>query len=404
MPVHSSKDNPKARRRKAMTAGLPAGFAAVTLGKFLSNVAFRLVFPFLPRIASGLGVSLATMGTALAVRDLAGLTNPALGRAADRRGHGRAMVLGLAGLAAALAIQGVSDGIVLFTVSLIAISIAKALFDVASAAWVGDAVPFTRRGRAIGLLETSWAAAFVVGMPIAALLIRAGTWRTPFIVMAGVCAVMAVALDGGVVSTTRERRALAKFTWTAPKRAAVTTFAIMGIGHSMMLVTFASWLEDEHGVSIAGLGLTATVIGIAELAGSASSAVVSDRLGLGRSLRVALLAGAAASASLLVGSQAFVLALATMALYFIVVEYAIVTLLSLCSELDLQARGSMMGMAFAAFAIGHAVGAVAGTRIYESWGMTENVLFMGLAFAIAWVPARLVGDAAEPAPDLGASS
>jgi hypothetical protein len=59
----AAKDNPNAgsdpaAARAGVRDPLPAGFAVVTLGKFLSNVAFRLVFPFLPRIAGGLGVSL----------------------------------------------------------------------------------------------------------------------------------------------------------------------------------------------------------------------------------------------------------------------------------------------------------------------------------------------------------
>jgi DHA1 family inner membrane transport protein len=391
MPVPTSKDNPEGRRaRVAMLAGLPAGFAMITAGKFVTNVAFRLVFPFLPRIAAGLGVSIAAMGTALAIRDLAGLTNPALGRAADRRGHGSAMVLAMVGLAFALTLQAVSNGLLLFTVALISLSITKALFDVAAAAWVGGAVPFVSRGRAIGLLETSWAAAFIVGMPIAALTIRATTWRTPFLIAAGLCIVMAFALDNGVAVSAPPAVNAPRPAWTPALRAAIATFALMGVGHSMMLVTFASWLEDSHGVSIAALGLTAMVIGLAEFGGSAGSAGISDRLGLTRSLEGALLGCVVASLLLPIGSGTFGLALASMVLYFMAVEFSIVTVLSLFSELDQKARGAVIGLAFAAFALGHAAGAVAGSQIYQRWGMTENAVAMAAVFALAYVPARTV--------------
>lgn len=397
MPVPTPKDNPEGgRARVAVLAGLPAGFAMITAGKFVTNVAFRLVFPFLPRIAAGLGVSIAAMGTALAVRDLAGLTNPALGRAADRRGHGSAMVLAMVGLAFALTLQAVSNGLLLFTVALISLSITKALFDVAAAAWVGGAVPFFSLGRAIGLLETSWAAAFIIGMPIAALTIRATTWRTPFLIAAGLCIVMAFALDNGVAVSAPPAVNAPRPTWTPAIRAALATFALMGVGHSMMLVTFASWLEDSHGVSIAALGLTAMVIGLAELGGSAGSAGISDRLGLTRSLEGALLGCVVASLLLPIGSASFPLALATMVLYFMAIEFSIVTVLSLFSELDRKARGAVIGLAFAAFALGHAAGAVAGTQIYQRWGMTENAIAMGAVFALAYLPARTV--LSDPVP------
>ena len=42
------------------------------------------------------------------------------------------------------------------------LSLAKSLFDVAAGAWVGTEVPYASRGRAMGLLETSWAMAFIV--------------------------------------------------------------------------------------------------------------------------------------------------------------------------------------------------------------------------------------------------
>jgi predicted MFS family arabinose efflux permease len=362
--------------------GLPAGFAVVTVGKFLSNVSFRLVFPFLPRIVAGLGVSLAAMGTALAARELVGLANPALGRAADRRGHGWAMVVGLLGLAVALLLQGVAAGLWLFTIGLVVLSLAKALFDVAAGAWVGEQVPFSSRGRAMGLLETSWAAAFIIGMPVAALLIRATTWRVPFLVTAGACVVMAAVTDTSAAGSSREQTG-ERVAWTRPLQAGVATFVIIGIGHSMMLVTFASWLEDDHGVSIAALGLTAFVIGIAELGGSGGAAVLADRWGLTRSLTGALVGAVGASALLVIGNATFGLALLSMVAYFLVVEFAVVILLSLFSEFDQAARGSAMGFAFAAFSIGHAIGAIAGTQIYEGWGMTENVLLMAAVFALA---------------------
>ena len=374
--------------------GMPAGLLVITVGKWLSNVAFRLVFPFLPRIAAGLGVSLSAMGTALAVREVAGLTNPALGRAADRRGHGRAMVTGLVGLSLALLLHGVSTGLVVFTVGLILLSVAKSLFDVAAAAWVGDAVPFQVRGRAIGMLETSWALAFVIGMPIAALLIRAGTWRLPFVITAAACVVMA-AVSASLLPTQRldrhaDEAAPLRDVWTPVVRAAAATFLFIGVAHSMILVTFSSWLEDTHGVSVGELGLTAFVIGTAELIGSAGTAAFGDRIGLHRSLVLGLGLGAGASFLLLVGDVALWTALATMAVYFIIVEYTIVVLLSLFSEIAPTARGAAMGTAFAAFAIGHAIGAVLGTQLYERVGMAENLIGMAIALTIAIVAARSV--------------
>ena len=65
---------------------LPKGFAFVVFARFVSNVAYRMVFPFLPTIARGIGVSTATLGTTLALRDLVEISGPALGKLTDRQG------------------------------------------------------------------------------------------------------------------------------------------------------------------------------------------------------------------------------------------------------------------------------------------------------------------------------
>lgn len=369
---------------RAEQAPLPEGFALVAAGRFVTNVAFRLVFPFLPRIAAGLGVSLTTMGSALAFRELAGAAAPLLGRSADRRGHAHAMVVGLAALGATMVLQGASAGLWLFTLGLIIASLAKNLFDAGSAAWVGDVVHFTARGRAMGMIEMSWAAAFIVGMPIAALLIRISTWRTPFLVAALMCVLMALVLHTRLRGATRDRTDAPAMTWTRTIVAAVATITAIGIGHSQMLVTFASWLEDEHAVSVSGLGLTAVVIGLSELCGSGGSALLGDRIGLRRGLRTALALAVPASALVMAGSASLPLALALMALYFVVVEFAVVALLSLFTELDNVARGTVMGWAFAGFTLGHAVGAVLGSQLYDRSGMPLNAVVMAATFALAW--------------------
>ncbi|GIR37685.1 MAG: hypothetical protein CM15mP49_30700 [Actinomycetota bacterium] len=53
----------------------------------------------------------------------------------------------------------------------------------------------------------------------------------------------------------------------------------LGAGHMMMLVTFATFLEDEHNVSTSGLGFVAVIIGLAELVGSGGVALIGDKIG-----------------------------------------------------------------------------------------------------------------------------
>lgn len=361
----------------------PPGFALVAAGRLASNVAFRLVFPFLPRISQGLGVSLSTIGTALSVRELTGLVAPRLGRTVDRRHRSVTMTAGLAILAAAMVLTGASGGLVLFTIALVLTSLAKSLFDIGSSAWVGDAVPFHARSRAIGALETTWAVAFIVGMPIAALAIRLGTWRTPFLVTGLGCGVLAIALTQLPGSAAPPAAAGDRIAWSPLLRGAVLTMTCMGVGQQILLVTFASFLEDEHQLSVSALGLAAIIIGFAELIGSGTAMTTGDRLGKSRGAGLALAAAVPISLAVPVGSTSLTVALVILAGWFAASEFAIVSMMSLFTELDHASRGQSVGMALGGWTIGHAVGAFVGTRAYEEFGMTPTAITMALAYAVA---------------------
>ena len=58
---------------------------------------------------------------------------------------------------------------------------------------VADVIPFERRGRAMGIVMSSFALASVAGVPIGLFLAAQFNWHTPFFVIAGVC----VALTAG---------------------------------------------------------------------------------------------------------------------------------------------------------------------------------------------------------------
>ena len=78
-------------------------------------MAYRLVFPFLPTISRGLGVTTGTLGTALAMRDLVEMSSPLQGKIIDKRGTNQAMVVGALGLGMAAALQGASSGLILLS-------------------------------------------------------------------------------------------------------------------------------------------------------------------------------------------------------------------------------------------------------------------------------------------------
>jgi DHA1 family inner membrane transport protein len=61
----------------------------------------------------------------------------------------------------------------------------KPSYDPAAQAYLGDAVPYERRGRVLSIIELPWSLSWFIGVPAAGYLIAAAGWRAPFWLIAG---------------------------------------------------------------------------------------------------------------------------------------------------------------------------------------------------------------------------
>ena len=233
-----------------------ASSCPLTVARLATNAVYRFAPPFLATIARGLDVDLADLGVALAITELAGLASPLIGRLIDRVPRRRSMVGGLAGIAVGAAIAGLSTGIVMFTAGLLLLAVAKIVFDVGLISWTPTTSPYERRGRVVGIIETSWALGLLVGVTPLGLVAAATSWRWSYVV--GAVAVVAAAgaccrrPPGPDESGRRRRRAPAGGAVTGRLRpsgwaAVVGMFGLMAAAQALF-VTFGAWLEDDFGV------------------------------------------------------------------------------------------------------------------------------------------------------------
>jgi predicted MFS family arabinose efflux permease len=346
--------------------GLPVQIAA----RFLSNLGFRLVFPFLPTIARGLDTSLGTVGLALSVREVTGLAGLPLGAATDRGRHRRMMAGAILVFAGGCLLAAASPGVVVFAIAMAATGIGKVAFDAAMGAWIGEHVPFGQRGRITGITELSWAGAFLIGVPIVAVLIEWGGWRTPFLVLAGANALVAVALwrrlepDHPLAG---ERRPLLSRLAPGVGPLVVAVAAIV-LGHQLVLVTFGAWFEDAFGLDVGGLGVLAIVLGVAELIGTVLTVAFTDRIGKARSVALGGLLMVPAAAAFGVADTRL-LAVVAVGVALLGFEYSFISALPYATEIDPEARGATLGLLLAAVTCTRAVGSVVGTQVYDGPGI-----------------------------------
>ncbi|MEJ2211687.1 MAG: MFS transporter [Anaerolineae bacterium] len=372
------------------------------------NTAHRIVYPFLPALARGLNLSLAAASRLVTVRFVAGLAAPFLGPWIDRhpRRHTMELAMGLFVLAGLLlAAGGLWAAAAVAAFALFGLS--KVMYDPAVHAYVGDTVPYHRRGRAIGVIEFSWSSAWLLGVPAAGLLIERYGWQAPWLCLAAL-GLLALGLTHAGVSPIRPvappgqeqplvRRLLGQ--WRDLLRqpqvvALLLTSLLLTLASELPLIVYGAWLEDAFGLGLSTLGLASLVVGLAEASAEVSTTVLTDRLGKKRSVLGGLLAlgGSLALLPLLAGTG-LAGALAGVVLMTLSFEFAIVSLLPLATELAPGARGSLLSLNMTTFSLGRIAGATAGGWLWQTSGGTiaanalagaACALLAALVVAVGW--------------------
>jgi predicted MFS family arabinose efflux permease len=134
-------------------------------------------------------------------------------------------------------------------------------------------------------------------------------------------------------------------------------------------VVYGSWLESRFGLSLVALGMSTTVIGIAELTGEGFTALFADRLGLRKSVILGVSLSMLSYLGFLWWGHNLALALFALFFIFLTIEFTIVCSLSLSTELLPDARATMIAGYLAAAASGRVVGALIGGPIWLAGGI-----------------------------------
>ena len=383
----------------APTRKLALQLGVATLARLFLNTARRFAYPFAPALSRGLGVPLTAVTSLLAANQVTGVLSPAFGPLGDRWGYRRMMLAGLAMLAAGMLAGGFLPVYSVVLLALFLAGLGKSIFDPALHAYVGQRVPYQRRGLAIGLVEFAWAGSSLVGIPLAGLLIDRLGWRSPFFALGSLgllsAAVLAALIPGDrrqpqdVEGTTGFRQAWRQLSRERAALGALGFGFLISAANDNLFVIYGAWLEESFGLSIVALGMATLVIGAAELLGEGLTASIADRLGLKRAIMASLALSALSYVLLPWVGRTLPLALAGLFFLFLTVEFSIVTGFSLFTEILPDARATMMSGIVATTSVGRMIGALAGGTVWLAGGLTATGLvsaaISGLALvSLAW--------------------
>jgi predicted MFS family arabinose efflux permease len=362
--------------------------AVMLVARLALNLQFRIVYPFLPSIARGLGISLAGAGVLLAIRAMAGVASPVYGAMAERYGRRALMLVGLAALVLGAGLVVIAPGFALAGIAFAALGFSKASFDPAMQAYVGDSVPYDRRGRIMSILELPWSLSWFVGVPLAGLAIAWAGWRLPFAAIAvlGACALVAMLRLCPFCGRSPERNgeeARPASGWLSlPALAALGVSLCLVMANDNVFVVYGAWMESQFGLTVAALGLFSGVIAVAELAGELGAAGFLDRIGKRRGILLGIILNAAAYLALPQLTGTLGRALFGVALVFLTFEFSIVSLIPLISELAPGARAVILAANVSAMAVGRMISSLMAPRLWAAGGISLCALVsVGIALA-----------------------
>jgi len=350
-----------------------------TLARLNINTSRRFAYPFASALSRGLGVPLTAVTSLIAVNQVTGVLSPVFGPLGDRWGYRVMMLVGLGMLTVGMLVGGLLPVYGVLLLGLFLAGLAKSIFDPALHAYVGQRVPYQRRGLAIGMLEFAWAGSALVGIPLAGLLIERLGWRSPFFVLGGFGLLSMVALRALIPDDGHQQRGAERLPGfrealrqLSKERAALGALGfgfLASAANDNLFVVYGVWLESAFGLGVAVLGAATTVIGVAELLGEGLTATIADRLGLKRAIAAGSILSALSYVLLPLVGRTLPLVLIGLFITFLTFEFTIVTALSLFTEILPAARATMMSSSVAAFSMGRVVGALVGGPVWLAGGM-----------------------------------
>jgi len=364
---------------------------ALTTARLFLNTGIRVIYPFVPAIARGLGVGTADITRLITMRNATGFFSPLFGPLSER--HGRKIVL-----SGAMFIFGIACLLVVIRptywvlgLTLILIGVAKIIYDPAMQAHVGDTVPYGQRGRAIAITEYSWALALLIGAPAVGFAIQKWGWQSPFIWL-GFLGLGSIIFLLWAIPKSSQNKDRTRFTFRTSlqfvKQYPVVIYAIiymtlLTLANEMLFIVFGTWMEDSFQLDLAGLGIAAAVIGVAEITGETIAGWSVDRFGKRPIIIFTGSCCALANFLLPYASGTIWMAMIMLFIVFICFEITIVGGMPLMTELVPNARAVVMSLVAAAGALGRTVGAFLGVLVWDLVGFQMSGLIWALIIGSA---------------------
>ena len=366
------------------------------IARLVQSTGKRMIYPFLTVFARSMGVGIPALSLLLSVRSGLGVLAPFLGTVSDRLPRKVAMLIGIGVFALGNLLVGFFPTFYVLFVGLCLSYMAMMFFHSTAGAYLGDVVAYDRRSQAIALQEIGWGLSFVVGMPLVGWLIDNYGLRAPFIVLTLTSIVLFVVLQWVLprgkpvtinpVGKQLRINYLGRLLTSPSARSVLILMICLGTLNEWMMVVFGLWMESSFALQVTALGISAALIGAAEISGEAIGGVgLADRLGKKRSVRLGLMVNILGLLIMPWVGMSLLGALAALFTYYLGYEFAFISAMPFATEVLPSARATMVGTTVASIALGRTLAAALSPLVFTKWGFETNAYLALLLVAMALI-------------------
>ncbi len=343
-----------------------------TITRTVVNTSYRMVYPFLPVFARALNVPPASLAMAFSIRSFLGVFGPFLATVADTRDRKTGILLGLGLFTAGSGVVGLWPSFWSFIIGTSLVLLGNGVFIPSLNAFLGDHVPYEKRGRYLAITELSWALAFIGGIPLVRLLLQRFTWVTPFFVFTGL-GTFFLLLFGWLLPANRIPPSEDNTIWRNLGSVLRSWPAVAGLLMGIMVtganesvnLIFGVWIENQFGLNFAALTIASVAIGVSELGGEIASTLWLDAVGKRKMIWIFLGLNSLAALLLPVAGGNLTWAVIGLGFFYITFEIVLISALTLMSEVLPQARATMLAVTVAGFSLGRMLGDLAAPGLFE---------------------------------------
>lgn len=385
-----------------MTKEIRRALVATFIARSAANGAMRVVYPFLPVIARGLGVSPAALSSLIALRNLGGLATPVVARLSERRGRRWMMLVAMGTVTLGSALTASSSVFLAAGIGMVMVGFAVPAFAVPMQAWFSDRVPYSERGRVFGITELTWSIGLLAVVPISGFLIERTSWRAPFIIVSVAAAVGTVAVALGIGSDRPHERVERSLRLTSPRVRILAIAMLFSIATEIPFIVYGQWLEGSFALSVAGIGTFTIAVVVAELFGEGLVTVYADRWGLRRMVLGGLMVSGIAYLAFAITGSALVFATIVVIVWIASFEVTVVAAIPFATEMATAARERLLSLFAVMNATGRSLGALIAQPLFTRGGIGLVGLVSAGCVGIAIV--LLLGVKEHAAPDSAPSS